>query len=56
MDINQPLVFSTGMFKYGQFSGVKNYLVLVGSKKGVDVKVKDEHLVQCTKQSEQMFV
>ena len=31
---NEPLAFSTGLFKYGQFSGVKNYLVLVAPKKG----------------------
>jgi len=31
---NEPLAFSTGFFKYGQFSGVKNYLVLVAPKKG----------------------
>ena len=37
---NEPLAFSTGVFKYGQFSGVKNYLVLVGPKKGGDVKEK----------------
>ena len=37
---NEPLAFSTGVFKYGQFSGVKNYLVLVGPKKGDDVKEK----------------
>lgn len=37
---NEPLAFSTGVFKYGQFSGVKNYLVLAGPKKGHDVKEK----------------
>lgn len=31
---DEPLAFSTGVFKYGQFSGVKNYLVLVAPKKG----------------------
>ena len=30
---NEPLAFSKGVFKYGQFSGVKNYLVLAGPKK-----------------------
>ena len=37
---NEPLAFSTGVFKYGQFSGVMNYLVLAGPKKGDDVKEK----------------
>lgn len=37
---NEPLAFSTGVFKYGQFSGVSNYLVLAGPKKGEDVKEK----------------
>ena len=32
--INEPLAFSTGVFKYGRFSGVKNYLALVAPKKG----------------------
>ena len=27
---DEPLAFSTGVFKYGQFSGVSNYLVLAG--------------------------
>ena len=31
---NEPLAFSTGIFKYGQFSGVRNYLALVAPKKG----------------------
>lgn len=31
---NEPLAFSTGVFKYGQFSGVRNYLALVAPKKG----------------------
>ncbi len=31
---DEPRAFSTGIFKYGQFSGVKNYLVLVAPKKG----------------------
>lgn len=29
---NEPLAFSTGLFKYGAFSGVSNYLVLVAPK------------------------
>ena len=29
---DEPLAFSTGLFKYGQFSGVKNYLVLIAPK------------------------
>ena len=29
---NEPLAFSTGIFKYGQFSGVKNYIALVVKK------------------------
>ena len=31
---NEPLAFSTGIFKYGQFSGVKNYIALVIKKNG----------------------
>lgn len=31
---DEPLAFSTGLFKYGQFSGVKNYLALVAPKQG----------------------
>ena len=31
---NEPLAFSTGIFKYGQFSGVKNYIALVVKKDG----------------------
>ena len=34
--INEPLAFSTGLFKYGAFSGVRNYLVMAGGK-GRDV-------------------
>lgn len=30
--LDEPKAFSTGIFKYGQFSGVKNYLVLAGPK------------------------
>ena len=33
--LDEPLAFSTGVFKYGQFSGVKNYLALV-VKRNVD--------------------
>ena len=40
MVTDEPLAFSTGVFKYGQFSGVRNYLVLVGPKRGVGVKEK----------------
>lgn len=35
--LNEPLAFSTGLFKYGAFSGVKNYLVMAGGK-GPDVE------------------
>lgn len=35
--LNEPLAFSTGLFKYGAFSGVKNYLVMAGGK-GRDVE------------------
>ena len=28
--LNEPKAFSTGMWKYGQFSGVQNYLVMAG--------------------------
>ena len=31
---NEPLAFSTGIFKYGKFSGVKNYIALVIKKDG----------------------
>lgn len=30
--LDEPKAFSTGIFKYGQFSGVRNYLVLAGPK------------------------
>lgn len=30
--LNEPLAFSTGLFKYGAFSGVRNYLVMAGGK------------------------
>lgn len=30
----EPLAFSTGIFRYGQFSGVKNYIALVAPKDG----------------------
>lgn len=29
---NEPKAFSSGMWKYGQFSGVQNYLVMAGPK------------------------
>ena len=35
--LNEPLAFSTGLFKYGAFSGVRNYLVMAG-RKGRDVE------------------
>lgn len=45
---DEPLAFSTGIFKYGVFSGVKNYLVMAG-KKGKENEMKvgyyGEHLV-----------
>ncbi|MBO6096871.1 MAG: nitroreductase, partial [Bacteroidales bacterium] len=28
--VEEPKAFSTGMWKYGQFSGVKNYFVMAG--------------------------
>ena len=31
---NEPLAFSTGLFKYGAFSGVRNYLAFVAPKNG----------------------
>ena len=30
--VEEPKAFSTGMWKYGQFSGVKNYFVMAGPK------------------------
>ncbi|MBR4809934.1 MAG: hypothetical protein IK031_06615 [Bacteroidales bacterium] len=30
--LDEPKCFSTGMWKYGRFSGVKNYLVMAGPK------------------------
>ena len=30
--LNEPKAFSSGMWKYGQFSGVKNYFVMTGPK------------------------
>ncbi|MBO7113227.1 MAG: nitroreductase [Bacteroidaceae bacterium] len=30
--LEEPKAFSTGMWKYGQFSGVRNYLVMAGPK------------------------
>ena len=30
--VDEPKAFSTGMFKYGAFSGVRNYLVMAGKK------------------------
>ena len=30
--LDEPKAFSTGMWKYGQFSGVKNYFVMAGPK------------------------
>lgn len=30
--LNEPKAFSSGMWKYGQFSGVKNYFVMAGPK------------------------
>lgn len=32
--LDEPKAFSTGLFKYGAFSGVKNYLVMAGMKGG----------------------
>ena len=33
--LDEPKAFSTGLFKYGAFSGVKNYLVMASKKGGV---------------------
>ena len=30
--VDEPKAFSTGVFKYGVFSGVRNYLVMAGKK------------------------
>ena len=30
--VDEPKAFSTGVFKYGVFSGVRNYLVMAGNK------------------------
>ena len=30
--LEEPKCFSTGVWKYGQFSGVKNYFVMAGPK------------------------
>ena len=30
--LDEPMAFSTGMWKYGQFSGVRNYFVMAGPK------------------------
>jgi len=37
--LEEPLAFSTGMWKYGQFSGVRNYFVMAGPK-GREVEEK----------------
>ena len=37
--LDEPKSFSTGMWKYGQFSGVNNYLVMAGPK-GSDAEQK----------------
>ena len=37
--LDEPKAFSTGMWKYGQFSGVKNYFVMAGPK-GQDAEEK----------------
>ena len=37
--LEEPLAFSTGMWKYGQFSGVRNYFVMAGPK-GRDAEEK----------------
>ena len=37
--LDEPKAFSTGMWKYGQFSGVKNYFVMAGPK-GKEVEEK----------------
>ena len=42
--LEEPKCFSTGMWKYGQFSGVKNYLVMAGPK-GKEAEEKIEHLL-----------
>ncbi len=46
--LNEPKAFSTGIWKYGQFSGVQNYFVMAGPK-GKDAEEKigyyGEHLV-----------
>lgn len=36
--VEEPKAFSTGMFKYGAFSGVRNYLVMAG-KKGAEERI-----------------
>ena len=46
--LDEPKAFSTGMWRYGQFSGVRNYFVMAGPK-GKDAEEKigyyGEHLV-----------
>ena len=37
--LDEPKAFSSGMWKYGQFSGVRNYFVMAG-KKGKEVEEK----------------
>ena len=37
--LDEPKAFSTGMWRYGQFSGVKNYFVMAGPK-GKDAEEK----------------
>ena len=37
--LDEPKAFSTGMWKYGQFSGVRNYFVMAGPK-GKDAEEK----------------
>ena len=44
--VEEPKAFSTGVFKYGAFSGVRNYLVLAGKKEAEErIGYYGEHIV-----------
>ncbi|MCR4565177.1 MAG: nitroreductase [Bacteroidales bacterium] len=44
--VDEPKAFSTGVFKYGAFSGVRNYLVLAGKKEAEErIGYYGEHIV-----------
>ncbi|MBQ9576172.1 MAG: nitroreductase [Muribaculaceae bacterium] len=51
--VNEPLAFSTGVWKYGKFHGVTNYLVMAGARGDAaeeNVGYYGEHLVLLAQQ------